>query len=191
MSIHVKEHHDQIRKMAEEAFGGHEITYEGGGDAVRSWLCRRPDRGMHWFRVILGPNMIMVTGDLGDMVLHPHTPDVMAWVKGSLRSVSYVFEKLGHKLVEFDAELVKSGLDEYERDLRDGLDEGEDLGQEMKDAFEDLRQREFYTAQSFYDAFYDSPLYADYESMPCVERYSDSFYWRLEALRWFAQHVRE
>jgi len=189
LTRHVEKIHQQIREMAESSFGGHEIRPEGG-DVVRSWLCRNPKSSFYWFRVITGPRLVMVTGDIGDMVLHPQAPDSLAWARGGLGSPGYVFEKLETKLTEFDEGLIKSGLDELERDLSAGLVDGDELVDDAVEAFRELRDSHFHSAQAFYEDFRDSCLYADQDSIPCVERYSDSFYWRLEALRWFVSNLR-
>lgn len=178
--------HKRMKQMAEEAFAKHVVKRESEG-AVSSWLCRRPETNMYWFRVIITWNTIIFTGDLDELILVPYCngSSELAWMRGALGSLSYFAEKIpSHiKIEEFDKELVKQAL-AYEREQFD-----EDTHQDTKDALQELEDEDFDDEHHFYRAYYDSPFYDS--EMPGVVGFTTGFYWAVEALRWFVQQRPE
>lgn len=186
--LHDKETHDKIRQMAETSFGKHRIEKEPTG-----WLCKNPEAGFYWFRVILAPNLILVTGDVGDLLIHPGVTDPMRWLKKCLRDPSYVFGKTDGSLKVYDPELMARQMQELQAQLLEGLDPENPDDKERIDkinyTIEELVDTDYFSAEAFVHAVYNSDLEIDSDTIPTVERYSEGFYWRLEALRWFVGHV--
>ena len=176
---------DIARKTIEHELRNHVIKQEQEG-LISSWLCRNPDSSVFWFRVIVGPNLLVFTGDIGDLIVTPRTEDVLAWVRGALDSPGYFAEKVaqGINTSEFDKELVRLALRDERLYLeeQDHSDRDADWQERMTD-LEELEGRSFSNEQEFHEAFYDSSLYID--ELPVVSGLSDRFYLILCALRWF------
>lgn len=175
----------QFEESMERDFANHIIKREQG-PPFSSWLCKKPDTNNYWFRVIAGHNLIVFTGDIGDLIVEPYCSDALAWMHGALRSPSYFAEKIvrNMEITQFDEKLVKRAL-EYEREQLMAYDEDDkpDNWDEMLESLEDLEERDFSNEHEFYEAFYNSELYVD--EMPSVTGLSDMFYVGLCALRWF------
>ncbi len=85
------EHREGVRASAERAFANHRVTVEGGKE-VRSWKCQNPRHNTSWFRVVIGPNLVIIYGDIGTLTLRPYTADVFDWAKAATQ-VEHTLEK--------------------------------------------------------------------------------------------------
>ncbi len=178
--------HARIRPLAEVAFAKHVVVRESHG-AVDAWLCKRPGTNQYWFRVIIAHNAIILTGDIDEIVVVPYTPDVLAWMKGALTSITYFAEKVPRhiEITEFDQELVKRALG-YEKERLEAEDadsKTEDWWATEVEDLAELMHMSFDCEHDFNEAYHDSSLYRD--ELPSVTGLSTGFYWTLEALRWF------
>lgn len=95
-------------------FAGHKIERTG----PRSWVCKEPGKSNYWYQVYVGPACVVVSGDLGDVVLNPHSErDPLNWCMGAKeREWDYVLGKAAHsqRVKEFSAGEAKAWLVELE-----------------------------------------------------------------------------
>jgi hypothetical protein len=173
--------YERIQKTVEHDLRNHVIRLDQDGP-FRVWLCREPGRTSYWFRVIAGHNLIVVTGDIGDLIVTPRRPDALSWMRGALDSPDYFAQKVSQdvRITAFDKELVRLALAQERIDLEDyDLD---DLADRLAD-LENLEGTSFDSEHEFSAAFYESSLYID--EIPTVVGLSDRFYTLFCALKWF------
>lgn len=93
--------HDQ--KMIDDAFTGHTFIQNS---ASKSWLMKNPESQGYWFRVTWCPGSLMVSGDVGEIVLThyqamPTWQEAVKWVRGACHG--YLMQK-SNKERKFDEE---------------------------------------------------------------------------------------
>lgn len=62
-----------------------------------TWRCGRPDSGTYAFLVTVYPGVLVVTGDVGDLIVE-RTTNMIAWCRGSVGSIDYFAEKVPHAI---------------------------------------------------------------------------------------------
>jgi len=178
---------DQIR--ATHQFDKHQITREGPG----LWFCGEPGTGIYHFRVIMVPGRIIVTGDIGDMVLNINHRKPLRWALGSKfkpENPYYPMSKLSHQC---DNRVFES--DEVEAYLIERINEERKHGDKTSTTryIKMLREwREFpYTDQprEAEREWYELCDRYDYNEPPSFRDHTIGTYFRYQALCWFMQHV--
>jgi hypothetical protein len=97
-----------IAKHAEGDFANHVLVQQ----EPSRWVCRNPKGVGYWFFVVIGPQMVLVYGDVGELILRPSEDmtGVLGWLVGCLTKgkedtawpeVDYVLSKAPHKKREF------------------------------------------------------------------------------------------
>jgi hypothetical protein len=66
---------EQVAAQAATAFAGHDVLREG----PTIWRCSAPGTVIYNFRVLLVPGTIVVTGDIGHMILRVEDHDPSTW----------------------------------------------------------------------------------------------------------------
>lgn len=177
---------EQAEVLAGPCFRNHVVKPEGDG----RWLFHEPGTFMHHFRVITGPRMVMIYGDIGEVVFIPSDVNALGWLRCVLRggpgkiSYGYVAEKVpSHiKIAEFSKELLK----EYIADLKTEMAEAErddeaDRVRAIDDAIEAVEDAE--STESFYGALYASDMEVD--DPPTIEALTSQFHHQLVGLHLF------
>lgn len=170
----------QIRELSDQSFSGHKMTLELHAGMFRSWLCKNPGSSAYWFRITTIPGSLIITGDLGTMVVGREN-DMLPWVRGCIDSTDYfagkcqdtktrVFsetslrEWLAEQITEMEAcpHSDASGvLDTLHSALSESSEHGPDwFYEELQDVFEGS----------------EPPSWTDWDSQ---------FLWRRDAIRWF------
>jgi hypothetical protein len=67
------------RRQADEAFQHHVITKTGD----ERWRCGRPDTSIYAFTVVTAPGVVILYGDIGEMIFRHGAADTIAWLKGA------------------------------------------------------------------------------------------------------------
>ena len=80
-------------ELAAKAFADHVATVMLDQGMYRSWRCQKPGSWMHGFDITTTPGNLIVTGDVGDLVL-TRTNDMIAWARGSIRDPHYFSSKV-------------------------------------------------------------------------------------------------
>jgi hypothetical protein len=173
----------QIAEMAREAFAQHVCERREGG-----WLCRRPGTSVYAFWVFTTPGAIVFYGDLGEAILRPSDRDALPWLRGAVRSLDYVIEKVraGDKTHFYGGDALAwarstAGDLEDTRARRRGLKllaAALDL-----DRLGDLHQHTW--AEAVNEAGFDS------ECCAIGTGHSSAMLWMVEALRWFVAHEEQ
>lgn len=189
-----------VAEFASKAFARHEITQNVSQGLYRHWRCARPDSGMYAFNIITEPGRLIVTGDIGEIILC-REPDMLAWLPMALRDPHYLAGKVqAGKVREWCADVAREWIDAEVKDLRadfakdeeDGLATPEDRKRFEANLkkYDDLRDETEMGPSYFEAALHQSGL-IDGCDWPRLETFTTQFLWIVEALRWFLAHVEE
>ncbi len=174
----------RIEAAAVTEFASHFITEEARNGLFRTWRCQQPGTGIMAFRITTLPECLIVTGDVGDLIVRRHgSQDMIPWCRGSIHSLGYFAEKVPNNITitEFDTDV----LNEWARE--ELADRGDDLDIDSREMLEELADACEITEQ---EAFERMCEYVDWE-FPNLRRYSVRFLWCREAIRWFVNNVKE
>jgi hypothetical protein len=96
---------------ARKSFEGHVLKDEGHG----RWYCARPDTNNYSFRVTDFRDGLILSGDLGELILVVYGRNPIAWLRGCLRSGNedYVLSKVPLALRQRDMTALKVDGDYY------------------------------------------------------------------------------
>lgn len=170
-----------VAELAHQAFAGHTLTTLADRGPFRQWRCGKPGCCNHAFRVTTWPGVLIVTGDLGALVLE-RDADMVAWARGAIHSVDYFASKAARELEvkEFDPDVAREWIDlrvaEY------GM--GAELAADLRSALEDGGEHAFSTA------LWESG-HVDGEDWPECDNYTSAFLWCREALLWLLARLPE
>lgn len=157
---------------------------------MRMWLCRRPGSGMYHFRVVAGPGMLLVYGDVGNHILQNHDKDMVKWlVDGAVNSTEYLIGKFVHRpevFFPYEATLllnsmVDEAFDDREREYMDNL--------RAKVFDEWSLEMESRDGHDFAKAFYEAG--GDVEYISQTFDYDSDVYWTVECLKKFVELYSE
>lgn len=180
-----------IADSAKDAFKDHVIELKSRNGVYRTWRCGKPNECIYHFVVTTIPGSMIVTGDLGSIVI-TRCYDMLPWCRGSIDSIGYFAEKVdrGFETEKFSFDALKQWMADTRKDFGDLDDEDPDDNEkiERRAAFdelceavcEDISEREAYDVFSEY---FDEP--------PSWKKYTDRFLWLREAIRWFVTNVKE
>ena len=173
-------------------FDRHQITREHHGQ----WYCSIPEEGgLESFRVVMVPYSIIVTGDLGDLVLSVNHAQPLRWARGSnfrpdnlyypLTKVARICRQDQH----FQPEQATAWLNDEIREAR------RDIGPTKKEIKRKIsmarRWKETCPDEAHWaeQAWYELCHEFDIDDPPGFEAYSWRTYYVMQALCWFMQHV--
>lgn len=193
----------EIRECSDNAFRNHIIQELARDGVVRCWRCGQPDTGVYAFWITTYPGTIVVSGDIGELIVERHY-DMLPWCRGSVDSTSYFAEKVPHaiKTTAFSEDRCREWINEELANLRGeewrghchGISPGSDhektrdrLIEVLTDAMDSLDVDTF-GADQLYHATYevwqsnDPPDFMDWNA---------NFLWCRDAIRWFVRHHDE
>lgn len=190
----VKQLHDKIAELAQRDFADHVIREKSNpGDYARVFWCGKPDGSsiMH-FKVVVFPGYLMVTGDVGDIVLFRDT-DMIAWCRSAVRSPSYFFEK-----ATMSREQKRCWTDEaFEDWLTDAIEQDKravEDGDYDEVIWSEQRVKEVREAASSYDRRPEEAVYEKltelglsdcYEDIDACYDFTPNCWWSLECVKKF------
>lgn len=67
-----------VQRLA-KVFDAFELKYE---EETRSWRCRNPANGYHWFRLYFAPGVVFMWGDIGEFVWSVNDSNALEWYLG-------------------------------------------------------------------------------------------------------------
>lgn len=109
----------KVFKHWQSNFEEHVCLPQPGTGKWRTWDCGQPGTGLLAFTVLIGPRAIILTGDLGNLMLHPNTKsaqETLWWLKGRFGlkgevAEDYLIEKAQPQVaLELDKSLVDKWL---------------------------------------------------------------------------------
>lgn len=165
------ERFSQMERYAKKDFADHEI--EKVSD--REYYCSRPNTGIMSFRVMFPPSAIIVYGDIGEMILTQHNIG-LGWLRGSVHSRGYFFEKCRTKRRTFSPMDAAEHLDWYAEDDEASAEHSKKLWE----AWDPEYREEYELEMRWYEACFevgDEPIVCeryDWDDVRCYE-----------ALKWF------
>ena len=175
---------DEYAERAKKAFEHHVVEERSRNGVYRSWRCHNPDEGCFWFDITTIPGSLIITGDLGDMIVS-RSYDMLPWCRGSIDSIGYFAEKVSRdfKTTEFSAVALEEWLrEELKNDWRS--DEHRELIRDtLEDGFDDYRE-EGYWREELHEL-------TDSSDPPNWSDYTPRFLWLREAIKWFVTHHSE
>lgn len=176
----------------------HAITILHQHGLYRHYRCQKPGTWVLGFDVVTWPGSLCYTGDMGEY-LYQRTDDMIAFMRGSAMSYSYVAEKcVAHdgRLKEWSEERFREVLAErLAESAEDGgeftvVRHGGSVKESVAEKIVEIEQ-EYGNYQSRHDAekaMYESGLW-DGADMPSCEVWTVHFLWCLHALDWFCKNV--
>jgi hypothetical protein len=179
---------DQIK--AKRDFDKHQITRENHGQ----WYCSVPGQGgIESFRVVMVPYSIIVTGDLGEIILSVNHNKPLRWALGANfrpDNLYYPFTKLAQlcRQETFKPKQATAWLfDEIKEARKEGYSKKTikkriKMAREWKDTCPD---EDHYSEQAWYDLCHEF----DIDDPPGFREYSWRTHYVMQALCWFMQHV--
>lgn len=181
-----------IRQLSDHAFRNHVIQELARDGVVRCWRCGEPDTGIYAFWITTYPGTIVVSGDIGELIVARHY-DMLPWCRGSVDSTSYFAQKVPHaiKTTEFsedrcrewiEGELANLRSEEWEDHCRD-KNTRDRLIEVLTDAMDGLDGDNFGSGQ-MYHATYEVWQGND---PPSFEDWNPNFLWCRDAIRWFVR----
>lgn len=168
-----------VSEFAREAFQDHEVVQTLDNGFYRSWKCYKPGTCFYAFTVTTIPGHIIVTGDVGDLIVS-RTEDMIGWCKGSIQSIDYFASKVPHSIPTkgYDSEVALEWLEEQAKE--EGLSPAElSIVQNLKDCVDD--QEELFRGLSCCGM-----LDGDY---PTPENFNSNFLWCREAIKFLLENV--
>lgn len=163
--------------MAAKTFEQHVVTKEGPG----RWLCSRAESNSSSFRVVFSPGVVIVHGDLGDLILECRDRNPASWLRRAVDSgyPDYPLSKAPHvlRMREFDETVA----DKVVEDLRK---EEPEQASELK---EKLRFVDRGDERAWLEAYADAV--EDHDELPDVTDWSANALWCWHALRWLVASV--
>jgi len=178
---------EQIRAF--NRFDKHQITREGPG----LWYCGESGTSIYHFRVIMVPGRIIVTGDIGDMILNVYHRKPLRWALGCKMkpdNTYYPMSKLSHDCDnrEFKPEEATEWLEDCIREQRRCGDR-ESVSRYIK-MLRDWRDCYFTDEPRRAEhRWYEIMADHDYDEPPGFRDHDIGTYFRYQALCWFMQHV--
>lgn len=171
-----------------QRFDKHQITREGHG----VWYCGEPGTGVYHFRVIMVPGRIIVTGDIGNLILHVNHAKPLRWALGCRMRPDQTYYPLSKLAPEYrESEFMPDDAEDW---LAEQISEQRKWGEkaQVKKFIKMLREWREYPFRDELDraeqAWYE--LLNDNDEEPVGFRdYEFGVYFRYQALCWFMQHV--
>ncbi len=178
---------DQIK--ANHDFDKHTITRENHGQ----WYCSVPGQGgIESFRVVMVPYSIIVTGDLGDLILSVNHNKPLRWALGANfrpDNLYYPFTKLAvlcrqesFQPGQATAWLFDQIREERKWGTRKEVKRAVKMLREWKDVCPD---EDHYAEQAWYELCHEFEI----DEPPSFREYSWRTHYVMQALCWFMQHV--
>lgn len=169
----------QVAEMADASLRDHIITPLLDAGEFRAWRCGREQCAAYHFDVYVVPGRLMVFGDMGCLVVE-RTRDMIAWSRSAIRSLGYfaskVPEELRGSVREYDEEVVQAWVAEQDAEA---TGEGCWTAKLRKKVLDAASQG----AESVADVLWTSD-YIDGCDYPDFTRWTFSFLWKVEALKW-------
>lgn len=175
----------QTETLAAQAFAQHTITERLRVGLYRAWRCQRPGSWAYGFDITLIPGSLIVTGDLGDMIVS-REEDMLPWCRRAVESLEYFSEKV-------QAISTREGVREFSPEVFEAWATEELLEREAGDPAiailqEALELRTSVGSGALYDMTADVWQGCD---PPRWTAWSHRFLWIREAVRWFVRKYVE
>jgi len=193
-TAHQQRRYDRYLDIKNNILNRHVLTELASipGTTWKHWVCAKlNDDGKPnptWmFDIAAGPRTIMITGDLGTMVLHPNTKNWEAsveWIRGifgddGIVSEVYLLSKESPAPLRVLCKHLVSDYLESDHFEMSYCEKEEELGDQLKNCE---------TMDEFLKVWVGAGRIDD---MPTVEDISSRALCRIECLRWFAEHYEE
>lgn len=169
------------QRAAKRDFHGHVLRCDLNQGLYRCWRGGQPDSSFYHFYITTKPGTLIVTGDIGDLVLE-RTDDMLAWSRSAINSISYFAEKVVRPMAtrEYDPDVAEAWYYETVRD-RDYYDY--EHRRKLKEIVRDELGHDFNDQHAVEAAIYESEI-AEGEDWPKLNNYTWNFLWCREAVKW-------
>jgi hypothetical protein len=193
-----KEWTKQVFDDADRRLAGHSIEVLFSQGLYRHYRCRNNGSWNDGFEIVTWPRSLCYTGDMGEY-LFQRTKDMIAFMRGSIGSHSYVAEmcaahgtrNTGSAVKEFRKEELEELLDEVIQDAVDAEVSPSEIV-EMKERIQEIRDSlgDDKCPEDAYRAISDSGIW-DGCDFPDCETFTFRFLWCLRAIEWFLKTLDE
>jgi hypothetical protein len=131
MSNFIENNRKKIFDMARKNFTNHVIKKE----ADHLYLVRNPENSFFWFRMAFLPEMVLLYGDVGELVLCCRSAcDPQGWLANAHKSPDYMLSKVPYEFrrEEFYQEYAEEIIKEYLDDGSINVNAAENILDEME-----------------------------------------------------------
>ena len=103
-----------VRESTNRYFKDHLIVELSRDGEFGSWRCSKNGSSHFSFTITVIPGSLILTGDLGNLIVTRHATQMIPWCRGSVDSTSYFAEKTGDEFttLEFSIDTYRAWLKE-------------------------------------------------------------------------------
>lgn len=184
---------NDIRERMDRRFKPFKITERLRSGVYRSWFCADPDSWDCSFTITTIPGHLIVTGDLGDLIV-ARTYDMLPWCRGSCESTGYFAEKVphGYETTEFSSERLEEWIHEEIAEIKatQEYDDDPDYRVEHLGLLEETLE---YGLDDDGESYFYRHLHDVWQNgdPPNWQIWTNRFLFLREAVRWFVQNHDE
>lgn len=182
-------------EMARKAFADHGVELVLNDGVNRRWICKKPGTSMYRFDITTFPGTMIVTGDLGTLVVE-RTMDMLVWARNSVGDIQYFAEKVPSNIrtVEYSTEVVEEWFRDELRELKEEFDHryiDRDEYRRRRDKIKEVR------AGMYLDAMGSDEVYRATQELwggsdpPNFRNWDNTFLWCRQCVIWLLAHVDE
>lgn len=171
-----------------QTFDGHEITRERFG----VWHCGKKNTNNLSFYVVLAPGMLMLYGDIGEIIFLPYAKNALQWAGSDTFRAEYPYypmTKLSPQMreKEFLPEEATDWIKQWIREARKQGDKEEVRGyiKMARDWKEQLHDSECEAETAWYALCQDHGV----DDPPSCRDFPSRTYYCFQAMCWFMTHV--
>lgn len=167
-----------VRELAAKALADHHAVPMVDCLHRRQWRCKRPQTWQYYFDVTVWPGVLVVTGDIGAMVVQRET-DMIAWAREAVKDLDYFAGKVTAGETKcWSSERAEEWVKEQQ------VEHG------MRRELAMSLLRDAINSESMFSATLNESGFLDGCDWPDLRDWDGGFLWRVEALRWFLQRVQ-
>jgi len=183
----------KVKSDFDKRIVNHTIMVKHCDGLYRHWQCNAPGTYIDGFDVITWPGYMCYTGDMGTYVFR-RTEDMVAFMSGSLGSISYVAEKcisydrdgVEKYYSECFQEMLTEEINRLESDKVDGEDNS-DIDEQIDD-LDAIRGEGDDGEEVAMESLSNTGMF---DELPDCRYYTYRFLFCMYALRWFCDKLKE
>jgi len=179
-----------VRKSTDEYFKNHSIVELSRDRGFGSWRCSKNGSSHFSFTITVIPGSLILTGDIGNLIVTRHNTQMIPWCKGSVDDTAYFAEKTGQEFtgLEFSICEYRKWLVEQVAENTTSCSERNDIAQHYQELLDD--GVDFCTELEAYESLHAEHEY-DHEVGLFWQDWNRQFLVKRDAIRWFVMNYVE
>jgi hypothetical protein len=179
-----------VRKSTDGYFKNHSIVEVNRNGGFGNWRCSNNGSSNFSFTITVIPGSLILTGDLGNLIVTRHGTQMIPWCRGSVDDTTYFAEKTGQEFtrLEFSICEYRKWLVEQVAENTTSCSGRNDIAQHYQELLDN--GVDFCTELEAYES-----LHADHEDDHEVgvfwKDWNRQFLVKRDAIRWFVMNYVE